>query len=203
MSPTARSMIQGVRQLRQPLQQPVVRAGAIVHQRLQRHEPLSRSEFLWAEGLLVRAGSDRDEQQFVLAGPPFEAVALKGGEHQQLQGRIIERADPAVDENAFDHGTVARGNLDLLGLEIGGGRGARPNHLRQLQGAVLRRIARARAVRERPRTAGVEPLGHDHEARFDAVARKRRVCAEPFVQRRLKRLREETSAKRFLLALSG
>ena len=93
---------------------------------------------------------------------PFER-----GEHQQLQRGVVVRADAAVDEGAFH----VVGHPDLLGLEVGGRRRARPHHVAQQVVLVRRGIAARHSLEvappgivvHDPRTAGVETLGHDGE----------------------------------------
>ena len=91
-------------------------------------------------------------------------------------------------------------DLDLFGREIGRRGGARPHDLGQMQRAVLSRIRAAAAVVQRPRAAGVQPLGHDHQAGAQSVAVERGVRAERLVklglERRGRELGREFAPKR-------
>ena len=138
--------------------------------------------------LPVVAGADRDDEQSVPARRPAEAVALQRREHQELQRRIVEWRNAAVDEGAVDCGSVAGMDDDLLRRKIGGRGGARPDDLCQAQRAVLRRVFPASTVVQGPRATRIQALGHDHEAGADLLAVERRVRAKLLVELPLQRL---------------
>ena len=189
----------------QPLKRRPVHPLAIVHERLQRGKSLQRRRV--ADDRLRRAGlpctrpcrprwiSSRSLPVGQQKPWPCSAASIRSCSAGSLNG-----ADAAVDEGAVDDRAVAGVDLDFFRREIGRRGRARPDDLRQTKGAVLRGVFPAPAVVQRPGTARVEPLGHDHEAGADRVAVERRVRAELLVQFLLEgpgwELRRERSLKR-------
>src|SRR3984957_24151 len=185
--------------VRQPLKGRAVHAFAIVHQRLQGGDALQGGGVshhrLCRAWLFVLARADGKDQQPILARGPAEPVSLQRGQHQKLQRWVIEWGDAAIDKGAIDDFAVAGVDSNFFWREIGRGRRAGANYLREAQRPILGGVFSPSPIVQRPRASGIEPLGHDHEASADFGAVERRVRAELSVELGLERLGGKLGAK--------
>ena len=127
----------------------------------------------------VGAGADRDEEHLLLAGRPAEVVRLESRHQEELEGRVVEHRDAAVDEDE----RLAAADVDHLGREERRRRGARAHELPERDVEVPELalgpvVERPRIVGERPRRVRRRVAHHDQQQRPQPVAPERRLLAE-------------------------
>src|ERR1700735_3124177 len=105
-----------------------------------------------------------------------------------MQRWVIEWGGAAIHKGAIDDFAVAGVDSNFFWREIGRGRRAGANYLREAQRPILGGVFSPSPIVQRPRASGIEPLGHDHEASADFGAVERRVRVELSVEFGLERL---------------